>query len=1354
MRKIIAICCILCVSANLALAETIVIDSPSATSVIGSDSTGNTITVNAKVDGHVFGSETTNAVSSENNAVTIHSEVTSAVHGGQVSAMNGGTVSGSVANNTLTIGAGANLSGFLHDGKEGAIGGEIKIGPAYSPTDAAVSGSVYGNTVEFQAGSSQEQVIGGQILVDANSQLNSLDITQDAEVKNNTINISGGSISRDVYGGKIRVSNLAGNGNYAVNGTISNNNVTFTDGILTDQIVGGALEVHDIDGSGNFNIDSDVTGNEVTIAGGSLSTPDNKAFMGGNVSVSFAARDNQSLNMDVATNNNTLSVTGGTFYSPVLMSGGLVFLQNKGDSALAPDQTLITADNNSLNISNMSLNGQFFGGYLSAGETQYGGNSMPDYSVTGHADGNNITIASSNINGQIAGGAFFGSLAETSSTATNNTINVSGNTQFGADTVIYGGLINNSSADSFSGNTLNWQNTTSQTIHGLNNFENYSFDLSSAKANDTILTVTHGKGLDVFGEQAGAININGSSVDITNAVPSLNIGEGLTLLKETGGYGFSGTLANTQDTTTAGDITYHYKVNQTENQIDLFHNGAETTGNWTDNVNLIAGNKVGEDVFLFVDGTLQAENISVNSSENATASLTAGTLDVTNNNTLLALNNTTEWNGTSGVHFNTIKIGNGYELTKQGNGFYSFEQLTTEGESSLGSLDAVQEGANSVFTVEADSHANISDVNIGSGSTLTIDTSSGGTYDFDQLTIWGTDATLDLTDDMDASNKSLTFVLDNVSAGNSMLNVTNGNINIEGSNIAIANNPALSLGEDVTLIASNNVIGTAANDYLSFQEGNASYRYILYPGSLHLFAQEQVINGDYEDDDITIKAGDSAGLDVNFTVNGELRTDNLSAASTAQSSANVNVQALDVTNQDTTVTLTDTSAWNGAKGVLFNSINIGPNRTLAMAGNGKYAYNTLNVYGTNAVFDGNLDAANKQMNFYLSDNTTAGEQVLNVTGTADISNSIVKVGVQGDSSSLNEGDKLVLINSTSLAGDPASMTGVGMQGLTLQYDFDLQTTPTQLIASVAEVSVRPESKAFSEGSAASLAFLSQGSDFIADNALQAAANAVQLKEDVGVFGTTSAGKSRYQTGSYVDINGLNTAAGLARKFGNLTAAFFAEYGNGSYDSNNDFSVLSIKANGDTTYGGGGLLGRFDWNDSFYAEASARIGQVDTDFSSQDFTGGADYDYNSLYYGSHIGGGYLWQVNPSVKLDLYAKYLWTHTDAKDVTVSSGDQLSFQANDSQRAKIGIEANFITDSVFSPYIGAAYDYEFDGDAKAKTGGLDIQAPSLKGGNVMGELGLSWKYKYMTTMSLAVQGYAGRREGFSGNFQISYIF
>ena len=90
MRKIIAICCILCVSANLALAETIVIDSPSATSVIGSDSTGNTITVNAKVDGHVFGSETSNAVSSKNNTVTIHSEVTSAVHGGQVSAMNGG----------------------------------------------------------------------------------------------------------------------------------------------------------------------------------------------------------------------------------------------------------------------------------------------------------------------------------------------------------------------------------------------------------------------------------------------------------------------------------------------------------------------------------------------------------------------------------------------------------------------------------------------------------------------------------------------------------------------------------------------------------------------------------------------------------------------------------------------------------------------------------------------------------------------------------------------------------------------------------------------------------------------------------------------------------------------------------------------------------------------------------------------------------------------------------------------------------------------------------------------------------------------------------------------------------------
>jgi outer membrane protein W len=77
-------------------------------------------------------------------------------------------------------------------------------------------------------------------------------------------------------------------------------------------------------------------------------------------------------------------------------------------------------------------------------------------------------------------------------------------------------------------------------------------------------------------------------------------------------------------------------------------------------------------------------------------------------------------------------------------------------------------------------------------------------------------------------------------------------------------------------------------------------------------------------------------------------------------------------------------------------------------------------------------------------------------------------------------------------------------------------------------------------------------------------------------------------------------------------------------------------------------------------------------------------------------------------------------------------------------------------SPYVGLAYEYEFNGQARASTNGFNIDVPSLKGGTGIGEIGLSIRPNVSRPLSLdfGVQGYTGKREGITGRLIARWFF
>lgn len=235
--------------------------------------------------------------------------------------------------------------------------------------------------------------------------------------------------------------------------------------------------------------------------------------------------------------------------------------------------------------------------------------------------------------------------------------------------------------------------------------------------------------------------------------------------------------------------------------------------------------------------------------------------------------------------------------------------------------------------------------------------------------------------------------------------------------------------------------------------------------------------------------------------------------------------------------------------------------------------------------------------------------------------------------------------------------------------------------------------------------------------------------------------------------------------GRLTLGAFFEYGNGSYNTYNSFSnAADVDGNGNTHYLDGGILARLDFMNSgpghFYAEASGRMGNTHNEYDSSDLRDAAgrtaNYDSDSPYYGLHLGAGYLWEINEQASLNLHGEYFWTRQQSNSVDLSTGEELIFKNVDSSRLRLGGRFACVLNEHVSPYVGAAWEHEFDGKARATTNGYDIDAPGLKGDTGIGELGLflTPSVDLPLTVDMGVQGYTGKREGVTGSLQVKFEF
>jgi hypothetical protein len=1131
--------------------------------------------------------------------------------------------------------------------------------------------------------------------------------------------------------------------------TVSDNSITIDNGLIYAPHISGGRGV----GGVYATLTDNITNNTVTINGGTITINNGSGTLG-----IFGGERSAGANSG-SVNDNHVYIFGGTVTST------------------APSTATITISGGYSSNNNGTVTGNTVSitGAADIGSTRaidiYGGYS---YAGSGSATSNSVDIGGGTVTGNIYGGR------STNGTATGNSVTIGGGTVTGS---IYGGWSPNGTGTnntvSLIGGTLkngniygSWNNTgtttgSSVTIGGSLSGSNINIyggwnQTDTAKTNSvTINSILTGSNINIYGggSNTGNVTKNTVTIDTGGNVTGTNI---------SGGYSDgSASVAENKVSIEGGTVTN-----------SNIYGGYGTNGNATNNEVALSGGTVTGDIY---GGW----------STNGTATATGNTVTIGGGTVTGSIYGGGSNNGAATG--NTVSLISGNVTATNISGGYSDSGSVT------GNEVEITGGA-----VTGDIYGGRSTNGTATGNSVTI---GGGTVTGSIYGGWSTNGT-----DTDSNKVVLSGgSLNNGSIYGSWNNTgttTSSSVTIDGS-VTTAGTTNIYGGWNQTGTATGNSV--TINDSLTGSpsniSGGGSNSGTVTGNTISLISgilQNINISGGYSDG-IGSVTKNTVSITNDTTVN-TLGNVNIYGGY-SKGGGNVTENTVSIT--DGTLNGTGTGSiyggWSDGGQVTKNTVTLRGTPTLDR-------YSLYGYGGKVSSADGNLlelmesggiTVENvkdfESYRFCLSPFLLDDVVPLTVTGEVDFlsDSKVIEVHIMTTGDIAKPAGKRINLIDASKSTSGFNSTTIGninndmnvLQGTTLYYTGKLtQESEFLYLDNFSDPQVAPHAKAISEGSLTSTALVSQLSDLVAGAGLSQAVEAASEDEAVSEecvdkdiclksFTSLTAGRMSYKTDSVADMDSLSLLSGLAWGTdvtpGRLTLGAFLEYGVGTYttdstypDVRNGYRPLDIKGDGRAWHLGGGILGRLNFTGSgkrgshAYVEGSLRAGQVNNSYGHPLEVSGrpvwVEFDTSAPYYGAHFGLGYLWNLSDTTSLDVYGKYLWVREEGDSVTLPMGDPIEFEAADSQRLQGGFRLTQAVNDKALPYIGAAYDYEFDSKARATTHGLPIDEHSISGGTWMGELGVKFKPNAAlpVVLDLGLQGYTGIREGITGSLQLRVEF
>lgn len=410
----------------------------------------------------------------------------------------------------------------------------------------------------------------------------------------------------------------------------------------------------------------------------------------------------------------------------------------------------------------------------------------------------------------------------------------------------------------------------------------------------------------------------------------------------------------------------------------------------------------------------------------------------------------------------------------------------------------------------------------------------------------------------------------------------------------------------------------------------------------------------------------------------------------------------------------------------------------------------------------------QNLKFYLPEGATSSMATMLKLGVKDkdIRGLHVDVDFSGAAKRLQQNETFSLMKlakgGTLTTDEKIAGEITGTQGVSLDYKFSVRKKNTdEIIAAVEETSLKNETKSLVETRAATTDVLGGGMSLLADAGIASAVTAAAANVQTGAYTSWAAqgGSSmRVHSGSYIDTHGYTLNVGFARKQtakdGVLTFGPFVEYGRASYDSYLE-DAAATHGDGKVSYIGAGLLARQDWKSGFYLEGSIRGGRLKSDYAGIIAKKATSYDISNPYCAIHLGMGKERKLRAGDSLETYLKYFYSHQSGTSAKLSTGEDYNFDAVNSHRLRLGARYAHDMGENGRFYAGLAWDYEFEGEARATYQGMTTPSPSLKGASAMLELGYRFAPKdSRVSYDLNVSGWQGKREGFTGSVGVNWTF
>lgn len=441
-----------------------------------------------------------------------------------------------------------------------------------------------------------------------------------------------------------------------------------------------------------------------------------------------------------------------------------------------------------------------------------------------------------------------------------------------------------------------------------------------------------------------------------------------------------------------------------------------------------------------------------------------------------------------------------------------------------------------------------------------------------------------------------------------------------------------------------------------------------------------------------------------------------------------------------------------------------------------------NLYGSNlantdtegndliiAGWKGKVNSANNFNNIKLQNLNWQNEGTVLEIGSAansSLANTNINLISIAGGQKINAGDYMYIIKGNGdLKIDEALIDknfseGVVTAGVATEIDGEAFVDDDGNIQyKVNGTSVNDQIDLVAENRAVAAAFVNQGTDLINDSLDVLSRDG---KYGIKTFAAVHGNRSKYDVNSDLKINGWSSIVGVGNEKnignGDFSWGVFYENGNGNYRTYNEFNNEFFRGDGSLVYNGGGIAARFEQDNGVYTEGSLRAGMLKSEMTNALKDGaGNSYGYKSesSYYGAHIGVGKIISLNEATDLDVYGKFFHTYTDGDSFTVAN-DKFEFDSITSDRLRIGARLTTNKENKFSTYYGLAYEYEFNGDADMRAQNMSAPEQTLKGSSCMAEIGMNYKPSSESPWSfdLSMRGYAGQRDGFSGNVQATYTF